>query len=305
MAKGNLDVQLTDVAGDAVPGRIDIDLTRLQGEPGTGGEAMHVSVTGSVTDLTITGVTCRGGPGTMYRVIASAPHFRSYSFFQLIQEDRGNTATDDVEFWVKPGDVTGIRAPTFDKLPAEVQTILDNATMLAVKPEDKDLLGAAGATLYRLLGPRRQACLLNIARKTSHETAATCLPFIESLLLSRQDRFFAKVKSTLPEHLRQSLQFKSAKDTLHEPLPGFRLVDQSFKSRDAHANLQVTCMEEIATGQLAADIDIDESSGIEHGFEVIRNALFKNRTNPYLIREFMVSADRLGHTLDPGYRFVF
>jgi len=59
------------------------------------------------------------------------------------------------------------------------------------------------------------------------------------------------------------------------------------------------------TGRMAADIDIDESSGIEHGLEVIDNALFKKRTNPYLIREFLLSADPLNRSLDPGYAFVF
>ena len=44
---------------------------------------------------------------------------------------------------------------------------------------------------------------------------------------------------------------------------------RSFKSRDAHANIELTFMVENATGRLAADIDIDESSGIEHGLEVI------------------------------------
>ena len=109
------------------------------------------------------------------------------------------------------------------------------------------------------------------------------------------------MKATWPEFLRQSPFFKSAPETLHEPLEGFQLAEGSFKSRDAHANLQVTFMRETATGLLAADIDIDESSGIEHGFEVIRNALFRNRTNPYLIREFMASADLVGHTLTPAY----
>ena len=306
MLKGNLVVQLTDLAGEPVQGRIDIKLTRLPGEPGAGGESMEVAVAGSVTDLTITGIICRGGPGTMYRVLAFAPHFRPYSFFQLVQEDRDNTASDDVQFWVKPGDVTGIRAPTFGDLPAQVRAILENASMQAVKPEDKDLLGATGAALYRRLGPLRKACILNIARKSSHpQTTGNCLPFIEAVLLCRQDRFFVKVDPTLPERLRLSPQFKSAPETLHEPLPGFQLAEGSFKSRDAHANLQVTFMRNAATGTLAADVDIDESSGIEHGFEVFRNALFRNRTNPYVIREFMVSADPLGHTLTPDYRFVF
>jgi hypothetical protein len=64
-------------------------------------------------------------------------------------------------------------------------------------------------------------------------------------------------------------------------------------------------MVENATGRLAADIDIDESSGIEHGLEVIRNATFRSRTSPYLIREFLLSADPLNHSLDPGYGFAF
>jgi len=306
MPKGNLVVELTDVAGAPLRGRIDIKLTRLPGDAGAGGEPMEVTVMGSGTELTITGIVCRGGPGTMYRVFASAPHFRPYTFFQLVQEDRDNTASDNVEFWVRPGDVANIRAPAFADLPAEARAILDNASMRAVKPEDKDLLDATGVALYRRLGALRKACLLNIVRKTSHsQTAASCLPFIKALLLCRQDRFFVKVDPALPEHLRQSLQFKSAPKTLHEPLPGFQMAEGSFKSRDAHANLQVTFMRDTATGTLAADIDIDESSGIEHGFEVIRNALFRNRTNPYVIREFMVSADPVGHTLKPDYGFVF
>jgi hypothetical protein len=83
------------------------------------------------------------------------------------------------------------------------------------------------------------------------------------------------------------------------------MTGESFKSRDAHANLQVTFMREKGNGLLAADIDLDESTGIEHGFEVIRNAAFKSRTNPFLIHEFLLSADPVGKTLDPGYKFRF
>jgi hypothetical protein len=299
-------VQLTDVVGAPLRGRIQIELRRFPGEPGAGGEAASVVSSGAVTDLTITGIACRGGPGTIYKIVATAEHFRTYSFVQLIQENRDNTASDDIEFWVKPGDVTNVHAPAFDDLPGEVQLLLKTASMTAVKPEDHDLLGATGATLYQRLGPLRKACLLNIATKTAHaETTGNCLPSIESLLLCRQDRFFARVTPTLPEQLRQSPMFKSAENALHEPLPGFQLAEGSFKSRDAHANLQVTFMRDAATGTLAADIDIDESAGIEHGFEVIRNALFRNRTNPYLIREFMATADPIRHSLTPPYSFVF
>jgi hypothetical protein len=242
----------------------------------------------------------------MYEVRASTPNHRKYAFFQLIQEDRDNTASDDVEFWVKPGDVKGIQAPAIADLPSAVQAMLAQATMIVAKPEDKDLVGLSGNALYQQMGPLRKACLLNIVKKASDTaTAANCLPSFRDLLILRQDRLFARVAPGLREELRAAPMFKSAPGALHEPPPGFSPPIESFKSKDAHANLQVTFMTELATGGLAADIDIDEASGIEHGFEVIRNAAFKKRTNPYLIREFMNAADQVKHSLSPSYRFTF
>ena len=86
---------------------------------------------------------------------------------------------------------------------------------------------------------------------------------------------FARVSAGFPEALRQSTLFKTAEEALHKPLPGFELTGESFKSRDAHANLQVTFMRDKGNGTLAADIDVDESSGIKHRFEVIHNAAFR------------------------------
>jgi hypothetical protein len=69
--------------------------------------------------------------------------------------------------------------------------------------------------------------------------------------------------------------------------------------------LQVTVMENPATGEFAADVDIDEAAGIQHGLEVMRNAIFDQRTSPYLIREFMLASEPEELTLDPGYDFEF
>jgi hypothetical protein len=107
---------------------------------------------GTEIDLTITGITCRGGPGTMYRVSASTAHHRVYSFFQLIQENRANPASDDIEFWVKPGDVKAIRAPAFNDLPVHLRTILSDADMREEESEDQDLLGKSSQALYDALG---------------------------------------------------------------------------------------------------------------------------------------------------------
>jgi hypothetical protein len=267
---------------------------------------MFVEFRTPATHLVVTGLTCRGGPGTMYRVKATAPNYRPYAFLQLIEENRLNTGADDIEFWVKPGDVTGIRGPVFQDLPAGAARILTDAAMVSARPEDDDLVGKSGANLYDHLGSRRRAGFLNIVTKTAHgPTTGNCLPFIEGLLVCRQDRFFARVTAGFPEFLRQSPRFKSAPETLHDPLDGFELAEGSFKSRDAHANLQVTFMRERTTGDLAADIDIDEASGFEHGLEVIRNALLGTRTSPYAVREFLLAADPIGRSLDPGYRFLF
>ena len=305
MATGALALRITDLTGEALAG-VTVDLEPVSGEPGTGGEPLTVTLASKATDLTITGVTCREGPGTMYKVVARLDHFRPYAFFQSIKADRTNTASDDVEFWVKPGDVEDITSPAFAKLPPMARTLLDAATMIQLKNEDKELLGLTGESLYKALGPLRQACFLNVAAKASHdETAGGCLAFVQSVMVCRQDRFFARVDSSLPERLRRSPVFKSAPETLHEPLPGFERAEGSFKTRDAHANLQVTFMREIATGALAADIDIDEASGIKHGMEVIRNAVVRNRTNPYLIREFLLAADPIKRALDPRYQFRF
>jgi hypothetical protein len=289
-----------------VKGRVNIDLKRVSGSPGAGGENMAVSVNGPVGELTITGIACQSGPGTIYEIRASAPHYRKYAFFQLIQENRDNTASDDVEFWVKPGEVKDISAPALSKLPAGAQTMLAQASMIVDRREDGELTGLSGPDLYSQMGPLRRACFLNIVKKASDAaTASNCLEAFGDLLIVRQDRLFARVASGLPEQLRRSAAFKSAPGALHEPPPGFAPPTESFKSKDPHANMQITFMQEMATGGLAADIDIDEASGIEHGFEVIRNAVFNNRTNPYLIREFMSAADLERRSLCPEYRFSF
>jgi hypothetical protein len=178
--------------------------------------------------------------------------------------------------------------------------------MMSAKDEDRDLVGLKGEALYRQLGPLRKACFLNLITKAADDTTTGgCITKILGLLVCRQDRFFARVNAGFPETLRASPRFVTARENLHDPLPGFALTGESFKSRDAHANLQVTFMRETSSGALAADIDVDESTGIEHGFEVFRNAVFRSRTNPYLIHEFLLSADPVGRSLDPGYTFRF
>jgi hypothetical protein len=206
MPKGKLHLHLTDLRGEALHEKVELDFDRMSGELGVGGESMEVSVNmGTETEAIISGLPCKGGLGTMYRVLASTAHYRVYSYFQRIVENTVNGGTDDVEFWVKPGEVTDIDAPPFDELPDRVQQILTAAQMKTDKPQDQDLLGLSGSALYEELGPLRRACFLNIVKKASHETADNCLLAIEDLLVCRQDRFFAFVNSALVTQLNDSL----------------------------------------------------------------------------------------------------
>ena len=304
MATGSLRFQITDLVGEPIEGKLNVDFTPAENSPGgTMMEAVFPPT--SETRFIVEDLRCRGGPGTLYITRITTRNFRTYAFFQLILEQKINTPSEShIRLMAKPKRVKDIVAPTFPALAASLRRFLDTADMQAPKPEDRDLLGLQGAALYGALGPLRKACLLNVFTKAGHASSDGCFRFLRSLSVLRQDRCYCSADPNMPEFLRRSAKFKSAPNTLHEPLSGFQLED-SFKSRDAHANLQVTFMRHNQTGELTADVDIDESSGIEHGFEVIRNAITGGRTNPYLVRELMLLFDPVEKVLDPGYRFVF
>jgi hypothetical protein len=304
MATGSLKLNVTDLLDEPIAGRIDIDFQPVRNSPG--GTNMEVDFANDTAkEFIVEEIECRGGPGTLYTVRLNTRNFRTYAFFQLILEQRVNRASDThIRLLVNPRRVEDIAAPEFDALSAAERAFLDSAEMIAAETGDRDLVELAGPNLYDALGPLRKACLLNIFAKAKHASSARCIRFFQSLMVLRQDRCFCTVDPSMPEFLRKSDIFKSAPNILHKPLRDFVLED-SFKSKDAHANIQVTFMRHKTSGMLAADVDIDEASGIEHGFEVIRNAVTQGRTNPYLIRELLLLVDPVEKVLDPGYRFVF
>ena len=304
MGQGSLGLHITDLPGDAVPGKLRIDFVPAAGSPG--GAAMEaVFPSTGATRFIVEDLPCRGGPGTLYRVRITQRNFSPYAFFQLIRDGRRNTPSDThIRLVANHRRVKDIDAPAFSGLKAPLRRFLETAAMRALEDGDRDLLGLTGGALYDALGGLRRACLLNIFAKSGHASAARCFRFLRTPMVIRQDRFFCEAGDRMPELLRRSERFKSAPNQLHQPLAGYRLED-SFKSRDAHANLQVTFQRHEATGALAADVDIDEASGIEHGFEVIRNTITKGRTNPYRVRELLLLFDPVEPVLDPGYRFVF
>jgi hypothetical protein len=231
--------------------------------------------------------------------------FKPYAFFQTVKEGAKNLPSDSpIRLMADPKKIKDITAPPFSKLPASFRRGLDAAKMRALAPEDEDLVGLTGAELYDVMGPLRKACLLNLVAKATHPSADRVSRFVRAPMVLRQDRCFVEVDSAMHDALCKSERYKSAPGALHEAPEGFERMD-SFKSKDAHANLQVTFMRNISSGVYWADVDIDEAGGIEHGFEVIRNTVTDGRTNPFLVRELLLLADPLELSLDPGYRFVF
>lgn len=303
MATGSLTIEVTNARGGALSGTLDIELDPH--EQAIGGDAMEVSfnVNGHKS-FEISKISCHDGLGTLYAVRLTAAGFKPYAFFQRMKPGARNLPSEArIRLMADPKKVAGITAPPFADLPATFRRALERAVMVEMSDEDRDLLGLSGAALYDAMGPLRKASLLNLVAKGMHGSSDRIASFVRSPAILRQDRCFAELDPALHDKLSRSDSYKSAPGALHKPPRGFELMN-SFKSRDPHANLQVTFMRQIDADAIWADIDIDEASGFEHGFEVIRNALVDRRTNPYLVRELLLlSMDH--RPIDPGYDFVF
>ena len=303
MPKGSLTIDVTNARGGALSGKLQIELDPH--DQAAGGDAMEVSfnVSGHKR-FEITNISCNDGPGTLYAFRLNADGFKPYAFFQLMKPGARNLPSEArVRLMADPKKIGGITAAAFADLPPNFRRGLERAVMIELAAEDRDLLGLSGAALYSAMGPMRKASLLNLVAKGRHASADRIASFVRAPAILRQDRCFAEVDPALHDKLSRSDSYKSAPATLHMPPPGFELMN-SFKSRDAHANLQVTFMREVGSDVIWADIDIDEASGFEHGFEVIRNAVTDGRTNPYLVRELLLLSSEK-QPIDPGYDFVF
>lgn len=302
MAKGSLTIEVTDARGRALSGRLHIELDPHA--QSIGGEAMEVSFTVSGHQrFEISNIACHDGPGTLYAFRLNADGYQPYAFFQLMKSGKNVPSEARVRLMANPKKVGSITAPVFADLPATFRRALAAAVMVELAAEDRDLVGLSGEALYDAIGPMRKASLLNLVAKGLHGSSDRIASFVRAPAVLRQDRCFAEVDPALHEKLARSAAYKSAPGALHTPPRGFQLTN-SFKSRDAHANLQVTFMQQVGTDVMWADIDIDEASGFEHGFEVIRNALVDGRTNPYVVRELLLLA-LVHQSIDPGYDFVF
>ncbi len=303
MPKGSLTIDVTNARGRALSGHLHIELDPHQ--HAIGGDAMEVGfdLDGHQT-FTIANISCHDGPGTLYTFRLNAEGHKPYAFFQLIRPVARNLPSEArARLMASPKKIRDIEAPAYGKLPATFRRALERAEMVELIEEDRDLVGLTGSALYDAMGSLRKASLLNLVAKGMHSSSDRIASSVLAPAILRQDRCFAVVAPSLHPQLCRSDRFKSAPSLLHQPPRGFERMD-SFKSKDPHANLQVTFMRKIDSDVMWADIDIDESSGFEHGFEVIRNTVVDGRTNPYLVRELLLLS-QFDQPIDPGYDFTF
>jgi hypothetical protein len=304
MPSGNLTVNITDLLSRALERKVEIQVRRDPGPLGAGGGDVDFNFDpGGATAAHLVGIPNRGGPGSLHVLRLFVRGYRMFSFQQFITEGE-QAALQDVFMVRSPNHVASIEAPAFRDLPKKLRDWLGSAEMIAPRKEDRDLLNKKGEALYDALGDERKAAVLNIFRKATHaSTVGSIFDFVQSPLVFRRDRCFARVDAAIIGHVAADSRFVPVSNLLHDPLPGYHLSN-SVKSDDPHANIQLTFQQKASDGSFGADIDIDEHSGFGHWGEVLRNFFQNQRTNPYAIHELLLAADLAEHTLDPGYELI-
>jgi hypothetical protein len=136
--------------------------------------------------------------------------------------------------------------------------------------------------------------------RTRFPDGRSVVDYFQVLRELRQDRFFVSVTGELRSETKNSVAtglFHPVPDTLHTPPAGY-VSSGSFKTDDRYGNLQLTFWQNSAN--MIADVDIDDAAGLEHVFQVVKNALSGRPTHPYDIHEILI----VHQEIDPGYRLI-
>ncbi|HYV05005.1 MAG TPA: hypothetical protein VFB82_10480 [Blastocatellia bacterium] len=288
--QGKLRLDLVDVYGDRIGGKVDVLLRHqvLNHSPRFNG------LTAS-KQITIAGLF--GVPHGLYSIEIDPSAYLQVNQFVTI---KASGFTDlRIEFPIDAKKVKRVAFQKYAELDPELQRILEASDNVF------SFEGKSGKALYEAetFDDQRKACMLNLAAKcarTRLSTTKTVLPYIQKIRELRSERFFADVSRELREETKNSEAegaFKPAPDTLHTPPAGFEKAG-SWKTRDQYGNLQLTFF--VKGDEWVADIDIDDAAGIEHLFHVLDHKLTGSHTHPYNIHQILKS--RQG--IDPGYTFV-
>jgi hypothetical protein len=234
--------------------------------------------------------------GGRYQVQVFPTRYRPESLFLRIQEDE--TLKHTFLMVPDPNRVLRVDFPPYADLGADLKNVLENSSVEG--NEDKK-----GEALYDALKDLRAAGLLNLYAKmkaTKFDGGIDAFSFVTSLRRVRGERFFADVKVDFRDAVKNSVHahlFDKVDESLHEPPPGYEHAD-SFKTQDGHGNLQVTFFRKKDALEFIADVDIDGSKGLEHGFDVISHTISGKDSHPYDIHAIL----RKAQEIDTGYRLI-
>ena len=283
---GRLKLVLTDIEGRPLKESVDVRLQHTTLASATVRARLPAGKSAVITGL-------HQQPVGTYRIEVDPPSYLPVSRFIVIKSE--GTTSVEIPFPVDPSKVKRVEFPTYDELVEDARRVLEASD---------NVLGfetLSGAALYERLDDVRRAGLLNIVAKLGRtrfsDDGRTALSFVQRLVELRGDRFFAVVQKTLREEAKNAVhtdQFVNAGAALHHPPDGFEHAG-SFKTTDHFANLQLTFFTQAE--QWMADIDVDNANGLEHLFQVLRNAVSGRPTHPYDIHQLLVSYQKL----DPGY----
>lgn len=289
--QGQLRLDLVNVKGERIGGKTDISMRHqvLSDAPRFNG--LDASKRILIKDLF-------GAPQGLYRIeIDPSAYLPTTRFVSLEASD----ITDvKISFAIDPNKVTSVQFPEFSNLPVDTRNLLDNSG------EVLSFEGKKGEAFYDALDDVRRSNILNLTTKcaaTPLGNGKTVLPFIQSIIEIRGDRFFAFVPRELREETRHAEVdglFSSALEGLHHLPPKFIGFDHagSFKTSDKFGNLQLSYF--LKGDDCVVDIDIDPASGLEHLFQVIEHSIKGIETHPYAVHDILI-----GHqSIDPGYSFV-
>jgi hypothetical protein len=273
---GVLKVRALDVFGDPVSDTADISLRHQTLTDTRIVRQANISKTLRITQL------YRDPEGRYAVEIDPLAHLPVAQF--VIIRSSGDTVFD-VTLPVEPKKVVRVEYSEFANLPIDYQTILEASQGVSGFGQSK------GKELYDALDDISRGGLLNILAKCSHTKLANdrlVVSYVQAIREIRGDRFFASVTKQLRDDTKNSVAaglFYPVPEILHRPPDGYEHAG-SFKTFDRYGNLQLTF--HAKADDWVADIDIDDANGLEHVFQVLRNAAECRPTHPYDIHEILV-----------------
>ena len=289
--KGNLIFDFFDVYGERPDDRVDVTLKHLVLSQSKRVPDHSTTKSLRVADLDST-------QGGTFSLQVFPMRRRPVSRFLRVLEDK--TARHAIVLPVDASRVTGIEAPAFDALGSDLKAVLE------MSPSVEGDEGRRGADLYDALDDVQKAGMLNIYSKmkaTKFADGRDTFSYVTEFTRIRGQRFFAKVAKELRDEVKNSIPanvFSEVSGALHTPPPNFAPAG-SFKTPDLYGNLQLTLFSNPATLEFISDTDIDDASGVEHIFQVLRPIFTGKNTNPYDVHEILLGFQKI----DPGYKLVF